>query len=173
MVKIRFVGKRGISPLIATVLIIGFVIALAAIIMTWGTSFTRDIQQTTEEGASTQITCSQDVVFKITNVCDVSTLNGIYKITIQNDGTKLINSFNVRYFEAADDVTQQSVTFGGNGIPAFGIEADNTVESGQTAVSAVKKIEAIPVVTINNKAVTCSANIRDFGSLDGNAIPLC
>src|SRR3989344_3034332 len=108
MVKIRLVGKRGISPLIATVLIIGFVIALAAIIMTWGTSFTRDIQQTTEEGASTQITCAQDVVFKITNVCETAS-DGMYKITIQNDGTKAIKSFNVRYFAAADNVVQMSV----------------------------------------------------------------
>ena len=169
MVKIRFVGKKGISPLIATVLIIGFVIALAAIIMTWGTSFTRDIQETTEEGANTQITCAQDVVFKITNMCETIT-DGTYKITVQNDGTKLINSFNVRYFEAADDVAQQSVTFGGNGIPAFGIEADSAVASGQ---AATKVIEAIPVITISNKAVTCSANIREFGSLDGNVIPAC
>jgi flagellin-like protein len=32
-------NKKGISPLIATVLIIGFTVALAAIIMTWGTTF--------------------------------------------------------------------------------------------------------------------------------------
>ena len=169
MVKIRLVGKRGISPLIATVLIIGFVIALAAIIMTWGTSFTRDIQETTEEGANTQITCAQDVVFKITNMCETIT-DGTYKITVQNDGTKLINSFNVRYFEAADDVAQQSVTFGGNGIPAFGIEADSAVASGQPAT---KMIEAIPTVITNNQAVTCSSNVEVFGNLGGNAIPAC
>ena len=169
MGKKKYEGKKAISPLIATVLIIGFTIALAAIIMTWGTSFTRDIQQTTGEGASTQITCAKDVMFKITNICETAT-DGTYKITMQNDGSKAINSFNVRYFEAADDVAQQSVTFGGNGIPAFGIESDATVASGQTAAVMV---EAIPVVTINNQAVTCSSNVRAFGNLGGSAIPAC
>ena len=36
-------NKKGISPLIATVLILGFTVALAAIIMTWGTDFTKKI----------------------------------------------------------------------------------------------------------------------------------
>ena len=34
--------KRGISPLIATVLLIGFTVTLAAVIMTWGGGFTRE-----------------------------------------------------------------------------------------------------------------------------------
>lgn len=38
-------NKRGISPLIATVLLIGFTVSLAAIIINWGTSFTREIQE--------------------------------------------------------------------------------------------------------------------------------
>ncbi|MBU1246318.1 MAG: archaellin/type IV pilin N-terminal domain-containing protein [Nanoarchaeota archaeon] len=32
-------GKRGISPLIATVLLIGFTIVLAALVFRWGDSF--------------------------------------------------------------------------------------------------------------------------------------
>ena len=36
--------KRGISPLIATVLIIGFTVALAAVIITWGGRFILRLQ---------------------------------------------------------------------------------------------------------------------------------
>ena len=39
--------KKGISPLIATILIIGFTIALAAVIISWEQTFTRQIQQET------------------------------------------------------------------------------------------------------------------------------
>ena len=35
-------SKRGISPLIATVLIVGFTIALAAMIITWGGNFCKE-----------------------------------------------------------------------------------------------------------------------------------
>src|SRR3989344_8846886 len=148
MGKKKYEGKKAISPLIATVLIIGFTIALAAIIMTWGMSFTRDIQQTTEEGASMQIICTKDVMFKVTNVCETAT-DGTYKVTIQNDGPKKIESFKARFFEAADDVAQQSITFGGDGIPAFWIESDATVASGQATVIIVK---STPTVLNPNQA---------------------
>ena len=168
MARIKYAGKRGISPLVATVLIIGFTIALAAIIMTW-LMFVRNVQETTKTSAATQIICTKDVMFKITNVCETAT-DGTYKVTIQNDGTKKIESFNARLFEAADDVAQQSVTFGGDGIPAFWIESDATVASGQANVIMV---EAIPTVINNNQAVTCSSNVEVFGNLGGNAIPAC
>ena len=32
----KMMNKKGISPLIATVLLIGFAVALAAVVMTWG-----------------------------------------------------------------------------------------------------------------------------------------
>ena len=31
----KFLNKKGISPLIATVLLIGFTVALAAVVITW------------------------------------------------------------------------------------------------------------------------------------------
>jgi flagellin-like protein len=168
MIRTGYAGKKGISPLVATVLIIGFTVALAMIIIAW-MAFIRDVQETTETSAVTQIICANDVMFKITNVCETAT-DGTYKVTIQNDGTKKIESFNARFFEAADDVAQQSITFGGDGIPAFWIESDSTVASGQADTIMV---EAVPTVTINNQAVTCPSNVEVFGNLGGNIIPAC
>lgn len=165
-------NKRGISPLIATVLIIGFTVALAAVIMTWGQSFSKGIQEQTEETSTQQITCAQDVMFDITNVCETTT-DGTYKITIANNGNKKIDKFKVRYYEAADDVVPMDVTFGTGddaGIVAFGIESDSSVASTQ---SDVVKIEAIPVITLEGKEITCSSNIDTFGDLDGSAIGAC
>jgi len=161
--------KRGISPLIATVLIIGFTVALAAVIMTWGQSFSRGIQEQTEETSTQQITCAQDVMFDIKNVCETTT-DGTYKITIANNGNKKIDSFRVRYYESADDVIPQDVTFGGDGIDSFGIESDNTVASGQ---SDVVKIEVMPVITIESKQVTCSSTLDTYGDIDGSIIAPC
>ncbi|MDD5178623.1 MAG: hypothetical protein PHT54_05095 [Candidatus Nanoarchaeia archaeon] len=76
-------NKKGISPLIATVLIIGFTVALAAVIMTWGQKFTKDIQEQTEETSGSQITCANEVDFEIKKVCLES--GNSYRVTISND----------------------------------------------------------------------------------------
>ena len=51
-------SKRGVSPLIATVLIIGFTVALAAIIFTWGSSFVKDTTEQTSQNARSSLSCT-------------------------------------------------------------------------------------------------------------------
>ena len=43
------INKKGITPLIATVLLIGFTVALAGIVITWGGGFVERIQSGTDE----------------------------------------------------------------------------------------------------------------------------
>ena len=50
--------KRGISPLIATILIIGFTIVLAAMVMQWGTTLLKGIQEQTGKQAELKIACT-------------------------------------------------------------------------------------------------------------------
>ena len=75
--------KRGISPLIATVLIIGFTVALAAIIMTWGQSFIKKTQETTTETTNIALICAQEVKPDIKEACYVPG-NGSCSETTQN-----------------------------------------------------------------------------------------
>ncbi|MDP2908398.1 MAG: hypothetical protein Q8N77_01190 [Nanoarchaeota archaeon] len=164
--------KRGISPLIATVLILGFTVALAAIIMTWGTGFTKRMQEQTEETANVQITCATDVVFDVKSACEDPVTGGTYKLTIANNGNKKIDKFQIRFYKAADDVKTVEYTFGGNGIEAFGIESESKT-SGYLVADEVKQIEAIPVITVSNKLITCASNIDSFGNLEGSAIDNC
>ncbi len=158
--------KRGISPLIATVLILGFTVALAAIIMIWGQRFTTNMQKQTEETANTQIKCATDVDFKINNVCAAS---GGYKVTIENNqGTKL-DKVIVRFFKAVDNMQTNDTMFSTTGVAAYSISS----ETANLTLSGVKYVEAIPIVTIGGKQVTCAANKQEFGSLDGAPIEAC
>lgn len=166
--------KRGISPLIATVLILGFTVALAAIIMTWGTGFTKKIQEQTEETSSIQITCATDVVFDIKSACEAAT-DGEYKITIANNGNKKIDGFQIRFYKALDNVLTKNYDFDLNsdGIEAFGIESD-TEASGYTGNKEVYQIEVIPKITVGSKSITCAQNIDSFGDVNGaNPIDEC
>ena len=49
---------KGISPLIASVLLIAFTVAVAGILSTWITGFTRQSTETVESESTTQLTCT-------------------------------------------------------------------------------------------------------------------
>ncbi len=163
------VEKKGISPLIATVLIIGFTVVLAVLVINWALPFVRNLQDTTEESSNTQILCAQDVVFSINDAC----MSGAQvKVTVANDGVKDIDSFRGRFFEAEDVVSQKEMTFsvsGGAGLKQFDIESDTSV--GLT-LNSVDVVELIPVVTIGGKSVTCSTKNRKRGEI-GTTLKAC
>ena len=55
--------KKAVSPLIATVLLIAFAVALGAIVMNWGESFVRTTQDTASEASEGKIECTMAVDF--------------------------------------------------------------------------------------------------------------
>ncbi|MBU4502977.1 MAG: hypothetical protein KKA79_10365 [Nanoarchaeota archaeon] len=156
-------NKKGISPLIATVLILGFTVALAAIIMTWGTDFTKRMQESTEETSTTQITCATDVIFDVKSVCFDT---DHYNVVISNDGKEDIEKWRFRIYEsettvdAPDPVTLQIKAFELKTVPVTG---DGTH----------KKIEAIPIIQKGGKDIVCAQNIGSYGDVDGDAIAVC
>ena len=85
--------KRGISPLIATVLLIGFTIVLAAAIFQWGGSLVEKLKAQSEEKALTKITCVSDVNIDIKQACN---LISSALITIDNKGNINVKGLTVR-----------------------------------------------------------------------------
>ena len=77
--------KRGISPLIATVLLVAFVVVVAAAIFTWGQGWFSGLLGGTSESTNLQVTCVQDGGLTISDVCDVG--DGNTRFTIINTGT--------------------------------------------------------------------------------------
>ena len=162
--------KKGISPLIATVLILGFTIALAALIMVWGQRFTTGMQKQTEETANTQIICATEVAFKIKDVCKSTTPAG-YKVVVENNGNRKIERMIVRFYESSDKVRAFTDAFSGTGIDGYSIGSVTlNPATGTPTLASVKLVEAIPVILVEGKQVTCSANNQEFGSLEGAAI---
>ena len=87
MQKLYFFNKRGVSPLIATVLLISFAVALGSVILTWGTNL--------QTGG-----CS-GVSMKIRNIGDAeacysgSGQNGYINFFIDNTGSKDISGLDI------------------------------------------------------------------------------
>lgn len=155
------ISKKGISPLIATVLILGFTVALAAIIMNWGAKFTRDIQQSTSESATANVVCSQDVVLEVQNVCrTASGANNVYNILVANDGSADVVKFNIRLYKSMSDVVSDTLE---ETVPGFSLK---TLTSTKAPTGGIRKVELIPSIKIEGKTVTCSSNIISYGDAE-------
>lgn len=156
----RGINKKAISPLIATVLIIGFTIALAVIVMDWGQRFSKNIQEQTEETTSSQITCATDVIFDIQDVCIPA--SGQIKIRVVNNGIKDIDGFIVRSYQSDTEVEQDTANFnddGTAGVTSFDVELSEALGVD----GPIRKVEAIPKITVGGSTVTCANNVESFG----------
>ncbi len=58
---VKRMNKKAVSPLIATVLLIAFAVALGAIVMNWGRTYIGDTQDFAREGSEGLVTCSSSV----------------------------------------------------------------------------------------------------------------
>ncbi len=158
-------NKRGISPLIATVLIIGFTVALAAVILIWGQGFTKSMQQGAEESANINLMCANDVKFSVTGGCYCATANTI-KVTVKNDGNIDIQNFTARFYKSPTQVGTDDTLLG---LAKYGIKTYSVTTPVDVTKNAVKQIELIPVIKIDTvpAPITCSNTIEKYLDVDG------
>ena len=143
--------KKAISPLIATVLLIGFTVALAAVIMTWGQGFTKKITSETETTTEQALQCTK-VNFEISSADCTDN-----KLTITNNGNTEIKSLKFRIYKTtAVDVEDSSTLIG-----SFDVESITLTTSLDTTVT---KIEAIPTLAgpAGSKDFTCENVIVQY-----------
>ena len=147
------INKKGISPLIATVLIIGFTIVIAALVITWGTNLFKKTQERTGEVSDLNLACTEvlgGMSLTQTNV-DESTIT----LTIDNGAGRDVNGFVVRVYNtgetSADTIDTEeepssvvspdgSYIIGGNSLKTFTITFDNTVVPEPVKVGVRPKV---------------------------------
>jgi len=149
-------AKKGISPLIATVLIIGFTVALAAVIMIWGQSFSKSVQKSTEQSAKVQLVCAQDVAFEMESLCYHG--NKVY-IIVKNNGNVEIEKYIVRMFKDANTAESANID---KKITPFAISTHDFEVSSPEFAQSIEKVELIPIVKVEGKDVTCQNNILGY-----------
>jgi len=95
-------NKKAVSPLIATVLLIAFTVALGAIVMNWGESFVRKTQDTASSASEGKIECTMEVDFEVVNALyledDVTDENATLSLLIRNAGDAKISEFVAQVF---------------------------------------------------------------------------
>ena len=73
-----FRSKKAVSPLIATVLLIAFAVALGAVVMNWGSDYVKSQTTQTAQKSDVKIKCSQDVSMSVVEI------DGIPKLCYNN-----------------------------------------------------------------------------------------
>ena len=87
-------NNKGLSELITTVLIIGFTIVLAAVVMTWGSGFVKNLTVKQASSSDLQLECNK-IDFKINEVkvgnimVNGETVNSLYGSISNNLNTKI------------------------------------------------------------------------------------
>ena len=102
--------KRGISPLIATVLLIGFTITIAAILMIWGGNLVKERAEKISARTEAQTSCTAKVEIglnsaKCTTEDNKDIVKDIVKISVENKGSDTINAFRARINYDGDSET--------------------------------------------------------------------
>ena len=153
--------KRGISPLIATVLLIGFTIVLAAAIFQWGGSLVEKLKAQSEEKALTKITCVSDVNIDIKQACN---LISSALITIDNKGNINVKGLTVRLI--GDKTYVQKVD---EEIDSFG--AKKISVKMPYGITNLKQVEVFPRILVDGKEQTCDSEKKDIDPECGIKLP--
>lgn len=156
-------SKRGISPIIATVLLLGFTVALATTVFLWMKGQTETLSESTVEYAEGELQC-QNVRINVQDESGVGTK--CKKLNIQNVGYLDINSVAVREF-CTDGSANSSlikidlkpkVIKGGvevSGYEKLLGESEAFCSGGINSCVDCKKVEVTPIIEVLNRKVGC------------------
>lgn len=127
--------KRGISPLIATILLIGLTVVLAAIVLTWGQGWFSTLTQSTSTSSNLQLACVNQGGLTITEVCDAG--SSTTRVTIMNMGNLAHASCNLA--GGGTSVSCSTLAAGGVGSYTIGalLDAGNSISSVFTIVTDI------------------------------------
>lgn len=109
-----FRSRKAVSPLIATVLLIAFAVALGAVVMNWGRGYVEDTANMARERSDTEVTCASEVgvdLVEIDNVAQIcynstggASNNATLEFILENKHSKEIEKLQVRLIGSATRV---------------------------------------------------------------------
>ena len=114
--------NKGISPIVATVLLIAFTLAVASLLGGWLTSLTKTQTDTIEQGTSKAVNCSSAVIDIVNVICANSSQQ--LKVAINNVGQNELWDFSV--FASLNNTFYSNSTGGPN--------STNTLKLGEQII---------------------------------------
>ncbi|HLC73315.1 MAG TPA: archaellin/type IV pilin N-terminal domain-containing protein [Candidatus Nanoarchaeia archaeon] len=134
------INKKGISPLIATVLLIGFTIVLAALVIRWGSELVSSLTQEQSCQNEATISCTSNVEFEISTASidddDVeNSASQIVSLNLVSNGNKdILGGYIVRVHTDDSNIVSTNVAPLNENLPS-----DNVLKAYSTVSFTVTK----------------------------------
>ena len=154
--------KKGLDNLFVTFLVVSFTIIVTISVLIWVKNYTVNLKEETEDISSQRIYCLKNINFKIINACYMA---DSIKVTLSNDADLDIEGFSIRSYKSLDEVYPNDIDYK---IEKFKIDSFK-----YKAESNIKFIEVVAKTRLNNKVISCSQDIKSFGSLNEQSLSLC
>lgn len=161
MLLLRKMNKKGVSPIIATVLLIAFAIALGAIVMNWGKGFVEETAKDTQNKANLELSCEQQLELNIKTIGQTPKLcyntTGQYiEVMLENRGTVDVTGMQIMLF----DTNEESENLINNSIMIPAGMVTNKMRINHNLTGDIVQIEFVPKITPKNVATAqlCSKN---------------
>ena len=155
-----FFNRKAVSPLIATVLLIAFAIALGAVVMNWGKGFVEATAKDVSDKSAQDFTCQQDIQLGIKEIAGVPKIcyntTGYIKVMLENTGRSDISGIQYAVFDNENNmnITQNtSLTLAGGGVSAYMMVPDGLNGS-------IAQVEFTPMIKPKGQSLSqlCSKN---------------
>lgn len=148
--------KRGISPIISTVLLICMVVLLAVIILAWSGAFSRGLLKHAEETSEKMSACETGTNIAIKYAC---TKDDKITLMIESLGSKQVKGLIIRILGSSggyqeDIETEMNVA----DLKRFDIDRKDS--------NAVKSIEVLPKVEVLGKQEICGVKDKELNIVE-------
>ncbi|MBI2550038.1 hypothetical protein HYV83_02555 [Candidatus Woesearchaeota archaeon] len=155
-------GKRGVSPLIATVLLIAFAVALGAVVMNWGRSFVQQNIDQTEKVTQTKLGCSLRVSLKIAEIDSTPQLcyggggeAGYLEMRLNNeDESNAIKGLSVSIGGERGIYNNDTI----NTTIPVGLSAYLNMSYSYTTYGKIKNVRIVPSILIGGVVTPCGGS---------------
>jgi len=121
------INKKGISPLIVTVLLIGFTIVLAALVIRWGSELVSSLTQEQSCQNEATISCTSNVEFEISTASiddddNEASLNQFVSLNLVSNGNKdILGGYIVRVHTDDNNIVSENVDPIDDGTPSVNV----------------------------------------------------
>ncbi|MFO8016912.1 MAG: archaellin/type IV pilin N-terminal domain-containing protein [Candidatus Woesearchaeota archaeon] len=155
--KIRL-NKKAVSPLIATVLLIAFAVALGAVVMNWGRGYVDETTSFAKKKSDTEISCSMDIgmkFIKFNDKKDICIDNGTDTInfTLQNTGTVPVVGVKIQAI-GNSSVVEQNIN---ESIPIAGIHK-GYIDYSLSGNGSLRQTRFTPMIKVEGSKMLCAQN---------------
>lgn len=164
IIKKFTLSKRAVSPLIATVLLIAFSVALGAVVMNWGRSFVTERTEKVDTDTDVQLQCTTDIILQFVEianskqVCQMSTSNTT-RVLVQNIGSSDASGLVMRVIDDSSNIMvyQYNTTLGSG--EAVKLEVNWDTE-GYSGIGTISYVAVAPMISYpgTGELKVCSNN---------------